>query len=227
MIRRPPRSTLFPYTTLFRSDYVEAFKTFVTYEDKMWGLPMDGESTGLFYRTDMFEAAGIDGPPKTWEEFEQAAAALTDESKNQYGYELFATEAAYYWYPWLYQAGGDLLSEDGKEVVFTSEEAREAAEFYVGLAEYSPKDYLNSNSYDGRVAFAEGQVGMYMAGAWFAGVLSDEFPKIEGKWATAPLPDGPAGCKTTIAGDALVMLEDRKSTRLNSSHANILYAVFC
>src|SRR2546428_10383614 len=26
MIRRPPRSTLFPYTTLFRSDYGEAVK---------------------------------------------------------------------------------------------------------------------------------------------------------------------------------------------------------
>ena len=95
-------------------DYVDAFKTFVTYEDKMWGLPIDGETTGLFYRTDMFEAAGIDSPPTTWEEFEQAAAALTDEATRQFGYELFATEAAYYWYPWLYQAGGDLLSEDGK-----------------------------------------------------------------------------------------------------------------
>src|SRR2546427_1829903 len=27
MIRRPPRSTLFPYTTLFRSDYVGKLKT--------------------------------------------------------------------------------------------------------------------------------------------------------------------------------------------------------
>jgi ABC-type glycerol-3-phosphate transport system substrate-binding protein len=80
----------------------------------------------------------------------------------------------------------------------------------VNLAKYSPKDYLNSNSYDGRIAFAEGQVGMYMAGAWFAGTLSDEFPKIEGKWATAPLPDGAAGCKTTIAGDSLIMLNKTK-----------------
>ena len=186
-------------------DYVEAFKTFVTYEDKMWGLPMGGETTGLFYRTDMFEAAGIEGPPETWEEFEQTAAALTDEASSQYGYELFATEAAYYWYPWLYQAGGDLLSED-EEILFTSDEAKESAEFYVNLAKYSPADYLNSNSYDGRVAFAEGQVGMYMAGAWFAGVLDDEFPDIKGKWASAPLPEGEAGCKTTIAGDALMML---------------------
>src|SRR3712207_7454272 len=28
-------------------------------------------------------------------------------------------------------------------------------------------------------------------------------------------------------GDNLLALEDRKSTRLNSSHANISYAVFC
>lgn len=193
-------------------DYVDAFKTFVTYEDKMWGLPMGGETTGLFYRTDMFEEAGIDGPPETWEEFEAAAAALTDEAKDQYGYELFATEAAYYWYPWLYQAGGDLLSEDGKEVLFTSDEAKEAADFYVNLAKYSPPDYLNSNSYDGRVAFAEGQVGMYMAGAWFAGVMADEFPDIDGKWATAPLPEGPAGCKTTIAGDSLVMMSQTENS---------------
>lgn len=187
-------------------DYVEAFTTFVTYEDAMWGLPMGGETTGLFYRTDMFEAAGIEGPPSTWEQFEEAAAALTDPSAGTYGFEMFAPESAYYWYPWLYQAGGDLLSEDG-EILFTSDEAREAADFYIGLAEFAPPDYLNSNSWDGRVAFAEGQVGMYMAGAWFAGTLSEEFPDIEGKWATAPLPEGSAGCKTTIAGDSLVMME--------------------
>jgi len=193
-------------------DYVDAFKTFVTYEDKMWGLPIDGETTGLFYRTDLFKAAGIDKPPATWDEFAADAEALTDSAKDQYGYELFASEAAYYWYPWLYQAGGDLLTEDGKQVAFTSDEARKAADFYVNLAKYSPKDYLNSNSYDGRVAFAQGQVGMYMAGAWFAGVMADEFPQIDGKWATAPLPEGTAGCKTTIAGDALIMPNQTKNS---------------
>src|SRR3712207_7042747 len=30
-----------------------------------------------------------------------------------------------------------------------------------------------------------------------------------------------------VGADALHLLEDRKSTRLNSSHANISYAVFC
>lgn len=191
-------------------DYVDAFKTFVTYDGHMWGLPIDGESTGLFYRKDLFTAAGIAGPPKTWAEFQADAAKLTDPAKKQYGYEVFAPEAAYYWYPWLYQAGGDLLSADGKTVTFDSPEAQKAAEFYVNLAKYSPPDYLNSNSYDGRVAFAQGQVAMYMAGSWLAGTLHSEDPKIDSKWGTAPLPDGPAGCKTTIAGDSLVLLAHSK-----------------
>ena len=187
-------------------DYVEAFKTFTQYEESMYGLPFDGESTALFYRTDLFEEAGIDAPPTTWEEFEEAAQKLTKPEDKQYGIAMFAPESAYYWYPWLWQAGGVLQTEEN-EPAWTSDEAKNAAEFYVGLTEYAPPDYLNSNSYDGRVAFAQGQVGMYVAGAWFAGTLSQEFPKIEGKWATAPLPEGEAGCATTIAGDALVLFD--------------------
>src|SRR5215212_6037973 len=192
-------------------DYVDAFKTFVTYQGHLWGLPIDGESTGLFYRKDLFAAAGIDHPPTTWEEFQTDVEKLTDPAKKQYGYEVFASEAAYYWYPWLYQAGGDLLSEDGKDVVFDSPEAQKAAEFYVNLAKYSPPDYLNSNSYDGRVAFEQGKVAMYMAGSWLAGTIHSEAPKLDDKWSTAPLPDGPAGCKTTIAGDSLILLANSKN----------------
>src|SRR3954452_9475631 len=192
-------------------DYGDAFKTFVTYNGHMWGLPIDGESTGLFYRKDLFAAAGISGPPTTWDEFQADVQKLTDPAKKQYGYEVFAPEAAYYWYPWLYQAGGDLLCADRKTVTFDSPEAQTAANFYTGLAKYSPPDYLNSNSFDGRVGFAQGQVAMYMAGSWLAGTLHSEDPKIDDKWATAPLPSGPAGCKTTIAGDSLVLLANSKN----------------
>ena len=192
-------------------DYVDAFKTFVTYDGHMWGLPFDGESTGLFYRKDLFAAAGIDHPPTTWAEFEADAKTLTDPSNNKYGYEIFGPEAAYYWYPWLYQAGGDLLSPDGKKVIFNSAAGKKAADFYVGLAKYSPPDYYNSNSYDGRVAFENGNVAMYIAGSWLAGTIHSEKPSIDADWSTAPLPNGTAGCKTTIAGDSLVMFNQTKN----------------
>jgi multiple sugar transport system substrate-binding protein len=192
--------------------YVPAFKTFTTYDNSMYGLPFDGESTALFYRTDMFAAAGISSPPKTWAEYEADAKALTDPAKHTYGNAMFTPEAAYYWYPWLWQNGGQLLSKDGKTVLFNNAAGKKAAEFYVNLARYAPKDYLNSNSYDGRQAFANGQVGMYVAGSWLAGTLSDEFPKINDKWAVAPLPEGSAGCGTTVAGDALVIFSQTKKS---------------
>src|SRR3712207_7541017 len=39
--------------------------------------------------------------------------------------------------------------------------------------------------------------------------------------------DGVDRAAGSIPGDDLVVPKDRKSTRLNSSHANISYAVFC
>jgi multiple sugar transport system substrate-binding protein len=194
--------------TVAAEDYVEGFRNTALLEGSMYGLPFDGETTGLFYRTDLFAEAGIEGPPQTWAEFEQTAAALTDPSKNQYGVAMFSTEAAYYFYPWLWQAGGDLLTPDGQDIAFDSPEGIEAAEFYVELAQkYAPPDYIPSNSWDGRVTFASGKAAMYIAGNWFAGNTIAEFPDIEGKWASAPLPRGDAGCATTLAGDSLTVLE--------------------
>lgn len=191
-------------TAVDATDYVDAFRVATVFEGQMYALPLNGESTALFYRTDLFEAAGITDPPGTWETFEAAAQALTIEDEQQYGFILFAPEAAYNWYPWLWQAGGSLLSEDGQEVLWDSEAGKLAAEFYVGLAAYAPPDFFNSNAYDGRVAFATGQVGMFMAGSWLISVLQSEFPDIEGKWATAPLPRQER-CATTVAGDSLVI----------------------
>lgn len=191
--------------------YVEVFRKFATYDDSFYGLPIDGESTALFYRTDMLEAAGIAAPPTTWDEYREAAEKLTVPSNKQYGTAIFAPEAAYYWYPWLWQNGGDVLNEEGTEIAFDSPEGLEAAEYYVGLSQFAPPDYLNSNSYDARLGFFQGQIAMYPAGAWFAGVITEEAPDLEGKWAVAPLPEGAAGCKTTVASDTLVVFNQSKN----------------
>jgi multiple sugar transport system substrate-binding protein len=192
------------------NDYVAGFKSTALYKNSMFALPYDGETTGLFYRTDLFQAAGISGPPTTWEEFEADAAKLTIPSKKQYGFILFAPESQYYWQPFLWQAGGHLMSQDGKTITFNSPAGIQAANFYAGLRKYAPKDYLNSNSWDGRVAFATGKVAMYEAGAWFGGEMKTSFPKINGKWSVAPMPKGPARQATTIAGDSLIVLSQSK-----------------
>jgi ABC-type glycerol-3-phosphate transport system substrate-binding protein len=197
-------------TAVVIDDYVPAFLNASIWEGGHFGLPMSGETTGLFYRTDLFEAVGITNPPTTWEEFESTAQALTDTEARTYGFITFASEAAYYWYPWLWQNDGELLSDDGTQIAFNSDAGKEAAEFYVRLADYSPADYLNSNSWDGRIAFAEGQVAMYVAGAWFAGEMLSSYPNITGKWSAAPLPERKR-CATTVAGDTLVIPDGSKN----------------
>ena len=196
--------------TVNLSDYVPGFLQTAQYQGSTYAMPFDGETTGIFYRTDMFKAAGISSPPTTWDEFQADAAKLTDTAKKQYGFIEFGPESEYYWEPFLWEAGGHLMSQDGKTITFDSPEGIKAANFYVGLRKYSPPDYYSSNSWDGRVAFATGKVAMYEAGAWFGGQMKTEFPKIDGKWSVAPMPTGPAGCATTIAGDSLAVFSQSK-----------------
>jgi multiple sugar transport system substrate-binding protein len=188
------------------AEYVPAFRAMNTYQGQMYGLPFDGESTAIFYRKDLFAAAGLKCCPTNWAQFEADAKALTNPAKKQWGFGLFGQEAAYYWYPWLWSAGGHLVSPDGKQILFNSPAGQEAANFYLGLRRYAPPDYWNSNSYDGRVAFPNGQAAMYEAGSWFGGTMEQEFPKINGKWGVFPIPVNKT-CATDIAGDSLVVFK--------------------
>src|SRR5438552_13060985 len=53
MVRPPPRSTLFPYTTLFRSDEIEAGKSYCS--RRFGGATCDDKSAQIYARFDKFE----------------------------------------------------------------------------------------------------------------------------------------------------------------------------
>jgi len=44
---------------------------------KLYGVPQDVATLVLYYRTDMFQAAGIAAPPTTWDELQSDAQKLT------------------------------------------------------------------------------------------------------------------------------------------------------
>src|SRR3712207_8424260 len=64
MIRRPPRSTLFPYTALFRSH--DPHRNPVGQGDRQIAQPADGHSGGE-QREDRYREAGRDGPEAVFE----------------------------------------------------------------------------------------------------------------------------------------------------------------
>jgi sn-glycerol 3-phosphate transport system substrate-binding protein len=58
-------------------DYIPGVRYFYAdSDDKMIGLPFNASTPLLYYNKDAFAAAGLDAPPKTWEEFEIMAPKL-------------------------------------------------------------------------------------------------------------------------------------------------------
>jgi len=60
-----------PYDNL-----TDASLTYITYKDKRWGLPLVQTTPVFVYRKDLFEKAGIDKVPATWDEYRDAAKKL-------------------------------------------------------------------------------------------------------------------------------------------------------
>ena len=51
---------------------------------KQYYLPVESGAVALFYNTDLFKAAGIAGPPKTWDEFAETAQKLLNPEKKHF-----------------------------------------------------------------------------------------------------------------------------------------------
>ena len=49
-------------------------------------IPYGFYGLSLFYRADLVTEAGFDGPPTTWDELIEQAAAISDPAQNRYGY---------------------------------------------------------------------------------------------------------------------------------------------
>jgi multiple sugar transport system substrate-binding protein len=66
-------------------DIAPFFRNYIaTYNDNIYVIPLDGDFHMIYYRTDVFEAAGIE-PPKTWEDYLAAAAQFNGQDLNDDG----------------------------------------------------------------------------------------------------------------------------------------------
>lgn len=63
--------------TQFKEQFVEVAAKDLVYQDKIYALPLYVDTLALFYNRDMFNTAGITGPPKDWDEFNKDVGILT------------------------------------------------------------------------------------------------------------------------------------------------------
>lgn len=171
-------------------------------DGKLYGFPWLGHTIQLVYNKTMFEEAGIDSPPSTWEELYETAKALTkdtdgDGKVDQYGIGLVGKQhpdIAWLVSMFIHQAGGELVKKegDGYQVALNSPEAEEALTFYKKLVnETAPPDTANKDGGGVMADFRNQVVAMEFQGPWGITDIWKNGNPFE--VAAAPVPAGPAG----------------------------------
>jgi ABC-type glycerol-3-phosphate transport system substrate-binding protein len=165
---------------------------------------------GVFYNKDMFEAAGIEAPPTTVEEFEAAAAAL-----KAAGFTPLVTAAE--WVPgFTFMATNDIFAETpcwyakrwAGEASFSDPEWVEAANRFAGwVADGYFQDGVLGIDYGQAVElFRTGQVAMFPMGAWLTGDYKATPPAgFEAGWFPMPTRSGEVKLVGAVGSDAFTV----------------------
>ncbi|SFB11798.1 multiple sugar transport system substrate-binding protein [Lentibacillus halodurans] len=182
-----------------KEDFLPSALEAVTVDDKILALPFELELLGLYYNKTMLDEANVE-VPETWDELLEAAKKLTTDEVS--GIALPTDKGSYLnfvWYPFLWQNGGSVLSEDGKESTFNTPEVAEALEmwgsfFQEGAApsklQIDPTDIGNLGS---------GSAAMQIVGTWAIPMLENEYGDGD-EYGLTPIPIPAGGESATAAG---------------------------
>lgn len=102
------------------SEYAEPLKNRI--EDKIIVVPMSTITGLTHYNEGTFAAAGVDGPPQTWDEHIEIGKQITNPDAGQYGishaWSLENPQVYSHLYPQVWQAGGEV--EDDNDHTFAA-----------------------------------------------------------------------------------------------------------
>jgi multiple sugar transport system substrate-binding protein len=192
----------------------------------LYGVPWYVDTRLAFYRKDLLAAAGITAPPRTWDEWAHALAALkAQRPADDYAIFLPLNEFE----PLLnlaIQQSDPLLRENDTRGNFESAGFRRAFAFYVetfrrGWAPRMSNTQI-SNVWD---EFGRGFFAFYVTGPWNIGEFSRRLPPaLAGNWGTLPLPgvDAPGG--GAAGGSSFAIFASSKNKRLAWELAEFLSA---
>ena len=105
----------------------------VKYKGHTYGVPWRIDIRPMGYRQDLLAEAGFDKAPETWEDLVTYGQKLTkrnaDGRVERYGLALRSNIDSQQVLPWVWQAGGEIMSADGKIAQIDTPEMKEAMQF--------------------------------------------------------------------------------------------------
>jgi multiple sugar transport system substrate-binding protein len=172
-----------------------------------YGIPINGNIGVLYYRTDLYEKAGLK-VPQTWDELAANAAKLHN-PPNVYGMvprgARSASDISYDWMPYLHSNNGAIFRDEKAgdfTVTINSPEGKRALDVYVQMATKSgppnPGSYGQAQVIQALVTGKAAHATPVIA-AW---PQMDDPTKsaVVGKIGVAPLPHGPNAKSTPTLG---------------------------
>lgn len=175
--------------------FVPAALDAVSYQNKIYALPYLVHTPVLYYRTDLFEKAGLTKAPETWDEFRAYAKKLTDAQNGVYGTIVEGKqsgEPVTHLLDRFLQAGGAVLN--GDKVVVSSPENINAFKYLLGIQhedKSSPEGAVSYDNADAHNMFMQGKAAMVINWPYMYSLANDPAQsKVAGKFAVAPQPAG-------------------------------------
>ncbi len=177
-------------------DFFEGATSTFLDEEQTYGLPLQIESSLLFYRTDLFEAAGLNGPPETLEQLRDYAEALNGDGVAGFAMRGGGANATSQIVNFLYSYGGQWLNEDGTSAL-DSQASQATLTYYADLLRnYGPAGVTNMSWPEVTSLYAQGQAAMMFDANVFRSIMEDPeqaLEEVRANTAYAPVPEGPAG----------------------------------
>ncbi|MFI6078117.1 ABC transporter substrate-binding protein [Actinoplanes sp. NPDC051343] len=162
---------LAPLDAFDTNNYPKSLVDLYTVDGKHYGIPKDIDTVGLWYNKSLFDAAGVKYPDDTWtwDTFKAAAAGLTDKAKGQYAIAANLTSAQEYQYNTIYQAGGYVISPDGKTSGYADPGTVQGLKFWTDLIGAGQSPDLKTMTDTAPInLFESGKTAMYYGGSWDA-----------------------------------------------------------
>ncbi|HYZ20646.1 MAG TPA: extracellular solute-binding protein [Rhodopila sp.] len=175
-------------------------------DGKLNVLPNNQDLFIIFYNKELLSQKGFNGPPKTFDELATMAHALTEPSKQVYGFVGRGLKNANVVLYDSFLLGWDqeTVTPDGKKLLTDTPAAIEAAKLYQKLMrECGPPGNIGFNWNECQTTFMQGRGAMWWDGIGFSAPLLDKTKsKVVDKVGFAPVPAGPTAhnCATFIEG---------------------------
>jgi multiple sugar transport system substrate-binding protein len=166
------------------------------YRGQLYSVPTTSDGGLLYYRTDLLEKAGIDGPPQTWEEMQTACDKVLALPEAK-GMSCYAGQFDKYegltvnFSEFIESAGGSVADAAGDPHLDTPQ-AQKGMDTLVEAFESGtiPQEALTYTEEEGRQAFQAGKLVFHRQWPYQYELANatDGSSKVAGKFDVAPLP---------------------------------------